>query len=734
MPFSKYFNPLLELSSDYFFICDSSGHLVQVGNNVIHNLAIADADRLPTIFDLLHPDDVISFRDFFNRALSGQSAPTQNYRLKTKFGTFEFVEFNDKTFRDQEYFAIVAKNIDREHRLTTLLSQTESVTKVGTWEIDMATQALYWSPRTYEIHGKNPKTYRPALEDGLSFFHPDHIPVLTKAVEKMMKTGEGYDLRLKFINARGENIWVRAISQAELKDGNVVRVYGSFEDITEERIKQIEKEKLNSQLKNISDRLAIAVEALGFGVWDWNLLTNQLAWDEHMYQVFQIRKQDFTSDFQAFEKTLVPEDVIKVQNQLNQLFVSKERKFETEFRIVNQFGEIKFIKGSAICFYDENGRPTRLVGTNWDITAERNAQENLRIVRHEMDTFFKSTSEPMCIADLSGYMRRVNPAFIECLGYSEAELLSVPFLNWVHPDDREKTISVLSVLEKGESVSGFENRYIAKNGEIRILNWAAVPDLEQKFIYSSIRDMTLVRQAELKMVESARLASLGEMAGGIAHEINNPLAVIRGKAEQITTRIQDPEYIKTKLNTDLEKIISTVNRITGIIRGLRAFSRDSSKDPFTRTSLSQVVQDALDLCHERLKEKQIDFKILGDPSVELNARPVQLTQVIVNLINNSIDAIQAEQEKWIQIEVEQIETQIRISFIDSGLGVSPKLRSRLMEPFFTTKGPGKGTGLGLSISKGIIEEHHGRFFYDDKSKNTKFVIELPTLNSASKAA
>lgn len=734
MPFSKYFNPMMALTSDFLFICDKDGTIYQVSKTVKDHFNIKEPIKANQVLSLLHPDDVVRFREYFVATLAQNPIEGRTFRLKTRSGSFEFFEFHPQCVRDGEYYAFCAKSIDQEHRLKSILAQAENVTGVGYWEIDMATKALLWSPRTYEIHGKDPATYKPALNDGLAFYHPDHLPVLTKAVEKIMTTGEGYDLKLKFINALGKHLWVRAISRAEMKDGSVVRVYGSFEDITEERLQQIETEKLNLQLKNVSDRLSIAVEGLGFGVWDLNLLTNQLVWDEHMYNVFQIRKQDFTSDYQAFEKTLLPEDATRVQNELNALFQSGERNFNSEFRITNQFGEMRFIKAAAICFYDENKKPTRLVGTNWDVTSERKAQESLRVIRQEMDIFFNASSEPMCIADFSGYLRRLNPALLSALGYTEAEMLSVPFISFVHPDDRDPTIQALGALSEGRSVKGFENRYITKSGEERIFSWASVPDLDRKLIYATIRDVTEVRKAELKMVESARLASLGEMAGGIAHEINNPLAVIRGKAEQIAVRMGDPEYLKTKLKSDLDKISQTVQRITSIIRGLRTFSRDSSKDPFVRSTLKAIISDSMEMCTERLRDKSIDFKICGEMNLEISARPIQLTQVLVNLINNSMDAIEKQPEKWIRLELDNHSGTMKLSVTDSGLGIPKDVRTRLMEPFFTTKGPGKGTGLGLSISKGIIEEHSGRFYYDEACKNTKFVIELPLLEAKEKAA
>jgi C4-dicarboxylate-specific signal transduction histidine kinase len=179
------------------------------------------------------------------------------------------------------------------------------------------------------------------------------------------------------------------------------------------------------------------------------------------------------------------------------------------------------------------------------------------------------------------------------------------------------------------------------------------------------------------------------------------------------------------LKSELGRIDQTALRIARIVRGLKAFSRESAKDPKEVIKISSVINDALDLCGEKLKYHAIDVRLkeLGD--IEIACRPTQISQVLVNLLGNSFDAIQNLNEKWIEIKVEKYGTMLSISVTDSGRGIPADVAQKIMHPFFTTKEVGKGTGLGLSISKGLIEDHGGRFFLDSTSPNTRFVIELP---------
>lgn len=242
---------------------------------------------------------------------------------------------------------------------------------------------------------------------------------------------------------------------------------------------------------------------------------------------------------------------------------------------------------------------------------------------------------------------------------------------------------------------------------------------------------------ELSNIQASKMASLGEMASGIAHEINNPLSVILGRASILQSKVEDLKVEgqgKEKIIEDLKKIEATVHRIAKIIKGLKSFSRNADNDPMVRVSLKNTIEDTLELCTEKFKNRSIELRIKLDPTkpLDVEGRPAQLSQVFLNLLSNSLDAVELLPEKWVEISFQESKGKVEISMIDSGNGIPPDTAEKMMQPFYTTKGVGKGTGLGLSISKGIIENHGGRFFYDSKSKNTCFKIELPLIQAKTK--
>jgi PAS domain S-box-containing protein len=236
----------------------------------------------------------------------------------------------------------------------------------------------------------------------------------------------------------------------------------------------------------------------------------------------------------------------------------------------------------------------------------------------------------------------------------------------------------------------------------------------------------LLKEQELKIVASSRLASLGEMAAGIAHEINNPLAIINGHAMILKKNLQqkglgeDSEIVKK-----VEAIESVVQRIAKIIKGLRSFARETDSKDTEEVSVEALMEDTLSFSRERFRSDGVELITRIPADLKIKCQPHQISQVILNLLNNALDAVQNSKNKSVIIEAIPRQDGIEISVSDSGPGVPYDIRNRIMQPFFTTKEVGKGVGLGLSISQGIIQGHNGKFYLDENSARTRFVIWLP---------
>lgn len=235
-----------------------------------------------------------------------------------------------------------------------------------------------------------------------------------------------------------------------------------------------------------------------------------------------------------------------------------------------------------------------------------------------------------------------------------------------------------------------------------------------------------IKSQQSELIHISNLAALGEMSGGIAHEINNPLQILSTQISFIRRQLEVIEHIPTRVLKLLDQMDETVLRISNLVKGLRNLSRNTSNDPKTTFSISTAMDDMLSVSSQKLKYLDIDLKIEGDTNIKVHGHMVQLSQVFINLINNAVDAIDEDTNKWINIYIfNNSNNKTIITFTDSGLGIPKDIAQKIMHPFFTTKDPGKGTGLGLSISNSMIEKVGGRLYYDSNSANTKFVIELP---------
>lgn len=311
------------------------------------------------------------------------------------------------------------------------------------------------------------------------------------------------------------------------------------------------------------------------------------------------------------------------------------------------------------------------------------------------------------------------------------------FLFYFHPDDFRVFGRQLRLgLERASEWSS-QFRIIRDNGQLRIcranarvyFGESAKPSEIVWVVWDVTTELEAAARVEaerLKSLSASKMASLGEMSGGIAHEINNPLAVIVGKAQQIRSWIEMGKVDQERLLKAIDSIEKTGGRIAKIVKGLRAFARDGQQDPFVLTPLKDIVEDTLAFCQSKLTNHEVDLRVDPiDPELRIACRSVQVSQVLLNLIGNAADAIATRDVRWVHIQVLKTDTQLKIIVTDSGPGIPEAIREKIMQPFFTTKEPGKGTGLGLSISAQILRDHEGRLWIDHECSNTRFVLEFP---------
>jgi C4-dicarboxylate-specific signal transduction histidine kinase len=242
---------------------------------------------------------------------------------------------------------------------------------------------------------------------------------------------------------------------------------------------------------------------------------------------------------------------------------------------------------------------------------------------------------------------------------------------------------------------------------------------------ATLLNQKLEHQQE-QLVQSAKLASIGELSAGIAHELNNPLNNIGLFVGNVIDQLQAAEIDRAKALQHLEATVHQVRRAAAIINHLRAFAR-ASPATHERVSINRVIRSAVLLVEDQLRLRNVDVAMqLAADEPEIVGNAIQLEQVMINLLSNARDAVEPAARKRIVLTSGVRDTSVDVTVSDTGAGIPAEIQSRIFDPFFTTKDVGKGTGLGLSISYGIIKDHGGTIVVESEAgQGTTFVVRLP---------
>jgi PAS domain S-box-containing protein len=355
--------------------------------------------------------------------------------------------------------------------------------------------------------------------------------------------------------------------------------------------------------------------------------------------------------------------------------------------------------------------------------AEKALEESERRYRFLYD---KSTSINLII-DMDGNVSDVNKTAIEQLGYSKDEVVGSPILDFIVREQQEEVRALIERNFKGEYTLGKEIGVFGKDGSVHAIMLSpgqAILHTDGKPIGILVTgtDISERKRMEEQIMITDRLASIGELASGIAHEINNPLTSIIGFSQLLLDK-----DVPGDVKEGIEIIDREGQRCAAIVRNLLTFAR---KHPLEKqlVNVNDIVEKTLEFRAYDLKANniQVDTRLATDPPL-VTADYFQLQQVFLNIIINAeYFMVEAHNKGMLTIITQQIGEAIRISFCDDGPGIAKENLSHLFDPFFTTKEVGKGTGLGLSICHGIVKECGGRIYAESESgKGSTFIVELP---------
>ena len=578
----------------------------------------------------------------------------------------------------------------------------------------------------------------------VNFVHPDDRQRNMELFQPLIEREKDYcHHQVRYLTKDGGFRWIEVYARLGLNEHDeIIGTYGTLQDITE-------RKEAEDNLEQLSFRLSLAVQAGGVGVWDYNLVDDILTWDNQMFELYGIKKENFTNVYNAWQAGLHPDDRVRGDHEI-QMALSGEKEFDTEFRVVWPDGTIHYIRAMAIVQHDGTGNPVHMVGTNWDITANKKAEEELKSKMALLEAQKNATPDGILVVDQAKeHFLVINKRYLEIfeVPVEIAESGNAPLLLRhvaAMVKNRDKFLEITLMF--------YDDPYSTNNDEIELVNGmildrysAPVMGLDGR-LYGriwSFLDITERKKAEEEIIkarneaETANLAK-SEFLSRMSHELRTPMNSILGFAQLM----EMGGGLNPQQNKGLGHIMNSGRHLLNLINEVLEISRIEaghlaiSLEPVL---IENIIGEIWDSIQPMAYDRNIKF-ILLDPPVDqlfVNSDYQRLKQVFLNLFANAIKYNSKGGTVTIKTEIlNEFNAEapyVRISITDTGLGISPEDIPRLFKPFErigAEKTQTEGTGLGLSVVKRLMDAMGGRIGVESVfGTGSTFWIELPGIEN-----
>jgi len=541
--------------------------------------------------------------------------------------------------------------------------------------------------------------------------------------------GPLYDLGFITDAATGDNLAHIAFSLAAIMFAIVIA--------SQFAARQEEKEKA---LELSNERFALATKGAHEGLFDWNIETGEAFFSDQFKKIIGVRLDNSPTGLKAWMRLIVPADRRVVREALRRFRrTTGVNIINIEYRIASEGDSRRWLHSKAYATRDPaNGKIVRLVGSIGDVTSRKQSEVALRTSEARFRSITEANPVPLMIIGLQGgTVLYASPGAEPMLGMPANEMMHEMFERFL-PDAAARG-ELMQAIAVGHDVNLKEVvLHRADGSAIDVALSARRTSYQNEGAMAvGLYDLSERKHAEAQIArqqealqQSEKMAALGGLLAGVAHELNNPLSVALGQSTLLIEGAQDP-----KVAGRAEKIFKAADRCSRIVKSFLALAR--RKEPERKPlGLNALVQASLDLLGFQIRTENIEIELALEPNLpNIDGDADQLTQVITNLILNAAQAMQDwKGKRRITVRSWHDADGVYIGVSDSGPGVPAEIRSRVFEPFFTTKGNRGGTGVGLSLCLNIVASHGGRLHLDDTSGGgATFIVELPTALKTQKA-
>ncbi|MHC5349410.1 PAS domain-containing protein [Metapseudomonas furukawaii] len=599
----------------------------------------------------------------------------------------------------------------------------------GWWEYLPASREVQLAPalaRAWQADERD----RLSLEDWLQQIHPADRDEFRARLRAAETGGQGFTqcLRLQLQGARESVPWYRVQARVQGSPGQP-RLFGFLLDISDIKAQEASAAAAHARLRNLIASAPAVTWVLRYE--DGALLPEfcseslgpMLGWSLADLQGGGLAERVHPDDHETFfarARTLL-----------------REGQASCRYRLRDRSGHYHWLLDEARLLRDELGQPKEAVGIWLDVTEATLAAERVRESEERYRILVEDSPAMICRYTPDLVLRFANRPLADYLERSPEELVGAHLGHWLSDEQRQTFQERLIGLTPEQPVSTAEICLQLPGREHAWWIWAdrGVFDEQGRLLEVQAvgRDNTEVRKAQQQLYQGAKMATLGEMATGLAHEMNQPLNVMRMAVANVLKRLANDEVQVDYLRDKLMRIEAQVQRAARIVDHMRVFGRRSDIEQQVFDP-RQAVEGALSLLAEGFRGKGVDLALeLGERPLAVRGYSDQLEQVLINLMVNARDALLGRQERepdfrpMIHIALASPGEWVELRVEDNGGGIDPRLLERIFEPFFTTKPAGKGTGLGLSVSYGIVQQMGGRLRADNGADGACFRIALPRL-------
>jgi two-component system cell cycle sensor histidine kinase/response regulator CckA len=644
--------------------------------------------------------------------------------------------------RDLVEAAAVTEAVATARKTGEQLRLAVRASNIGLWDWDIRTNRVAYSPEWKSQLGYAADEVRGEFGEWERRLHPDDRGPVLERIRRAIDSGQPtYEVEFRLRHRDGSWRWM--LTRAEvIRDaaGTPVRVLGCHVDVTD-------RKRAEEALRASEERLRLAQHAGRVGIFDWDVATGRSVWTEVQEAIYGLPRGTFEGGHSDWARRVHPDDLPRISAELEECFSARRAENAQEFRIVRPDGEVRWVTNRGQITYAPDGQPLRMVGTTIDVTERRQAEETLREREARLAAVLDTATDAIITIDDRGRIESANPATERLFGYPPAELtgrnVSVLMPPPYHAEHDQYLARYRETGEKRVIGVGREVVGRRKDGTTFPMDLSVTEFLTPARGFTGfVRDITDRKQLESRSLRAQRLESIGTLASGIAHDLNNVLTPVLVAVKLL---LKDRPGLDRK--TLLETARASIERGAGMIRQLLAFGGGLAGEQVPVAVPDLVAEVNGMLAHTLPKSVALTTSVAGGPW-PTRGDPTQLTQVLVNLCVNARDAMPAGGTISVRVTNQAVDDRwaaqnpgarpgryVVVSVTDTGGGMTREVQERIFDPFFTTKPFGQGTGLGLATVRGIVKAHGGFVtVYSEPGKGSRFSVYLPAADQAAPPA